>query len=607
MASSIEYDVIVQRNVPVPVRDGVLLAADLYLPAQGGQPAPGPFPVVMERTPYDKANKYGEGRYFARRGYVAVMQDVRGRFASEGEWYPFAKEAPDGYDSVEWAAAQPWCSGRVGTMGGSYCGSDQSALATLSPPHLAAMVVAVGTSNYHTSSLRQNGALELRFMVYAFRMATTSREALADPALKSALEADFARVGEWLSRLPYKKGSSALRFLPTYEQWLLDIHSEGDYNDYWRQRGYAIDQYYTEHADVPTIYLGGWYDSYARGTTSNYSMLSKIKTSPQHLLMGPWTHGGWDVAYAGDVDFGSDSVLDDYNGLRLRWFDRWLKDVDNGVDRAKPVRYFVMGARPDSADTCKDREGRLRQLGEWREADDWPLPSTRHTPYFLHGDGTLGPDRPSSSEPSRYTFDPRDPVPTIGGGISAANQVMPPGAYDQRGDERFYGCHDTLPLSARSDVLVFQTPPLEGGLEVTGPLVVKLWVSSSALDTDFTVKLIDVHPPSGDYPDGFAQNLSDSILRARYRDDRERAELLEPDRIYPLELVLYPTSNVFGVGHRIRLDVSSSNFPRFDLNPNTGGPLGRERRYALADNAVYHDPKHPSHIVLPIIATPGTS
>jgi putative CocE/NonD family hydrolase len=555
----------------------------------------------MERTPYDKANKYGEGRYFARRGYVAVMQDVRGRFASQGEWYPFAKEAPDGYDSVEWAAAQPWCSGRVGTMGGSYCGSDQSALATLNPPHLAAMVVAVGTSNYHTSSLRQNGALELRFMVYAFRMATTSREALADPVLKSALEADFARVGEWLARLPYKKGSSALRFLPTYEQWLLDILGEGDYNDYWRQRGYAIDQYYEQHADVPTIYLGGWYDSYARGTTSNYTALSKVKASPQHLLMGPWTHGGWGVAYAGDVDFGPDSVLDDYNGLRLRWFDRWLKDVDNGVDRAKPVRYFVMGACTGVADTHRDREGRLAHLGEWREADDWPLPGTLYTPYYLDGDGSLSPNLPSSSEPSRYTFDPRDPVPTIGGGISAANQVMPPGAYDQRGDTRFYGCQDTLPLSARSDVLVYQTPPLEEAVEVTGPLTVKLWASSSAPDTDFTAKLVDVHPPSTDYPDGFAQNLSDSILRARYRSDRERAELLEPDQVYPLEIVLYPTSSVFGVGHRIRLDISSSNFPRFDVNPNTGGPLGRERRFALADNAVYHDPDHPSHILLPLI------
>ena len=595
--SWMEYDVVVEQNVSVPMRDGVVLAADIYRPARDGKPAEGPFPVVMERTPYDKEGKANEGRYFARRGYVAVMQDVRGRFHSRGEWYPFAKEAPDGYDSVEWVAAQPWCDGNVGTMGGSYCGSDQSALATLNPPHLKAMIVAVGTSNYHKSSMRQNGALEMRFVIYAFRMATTSPEALADPTLKAALEADFARIREWLTRTPYKKGSSALRFLPSYEQWVLDILGEGDYNDYWKQRGYAIEHYYEEHADVPTIYLGGWYDSYARGTTDNYVALSKMKKSSQHLLMGPWTHGGWGSSFSGDVDFGPEAALDDYNGYRLRWFDRWLKGIDNGVDREKPVRIFVMGG----GDSRKDRNGRLRQMGTWRDADDWPLPGTRNTAYYLHADGVLSAEKPQASEPTRYTYDPRDPVPTIGGGISAANDVMAPGAFDQRGAKRFYGCQDTLPLSARSDVVVFQTPELEADVEVTGPLTVNLWASSSALDTDFTAKLIDVHPANVDYPDGFSQNISDSILRCRYRDSREEATTMAPGKVYELEIVLYPTSNVFAKGHRIRLDVSSSNFPRFDVNPNTGGPLGRDRRIALAENAVYHDADHPSHIVLPII------
>jgi len=592
-----EYDVVVQKNVTATMRDGVRLAADLYLPARGGRVAEGRFPAVMERTPYDKESKVNEGRYFARRGYVAVMQDVRGRFQSEGEWYPFAKEAPDGHDSVEWAAAQPWCDGNVGTMGGSYCGSDQSALATLNPPHLRAMVVAVGTSNYHKSSMRQNGALELRFMVYAFRMATTSREALADATLKAALTADFERVGEWLTRTPYKKGSSALRFLPSYEQWLLDILAEGDYNDYWRQRGYAIEHYYEEHADVPTIYLGGWYDSYARGTTDNYVALSKMKKTPQRLIMGPWTHGGWGASYAGEVDFGPEAAMDDYNGYRLRWFDRWLKGIDNGVDRERPVRVFIMGG----GGSRKDRNGRLSHGGVWRDAEDWPLPGTRYVSYYLHADGTLGPEPPGASGPSRYTFDPRDPVPTIGGGISAANEVMQPGAYDQRGGRRFYGCRDTLPLSARSDVLAFQTPELTEDVEVTGPLVVKLWASTSARDTDFTAKLIDVHPPNADYPDGFAQNLSDSILRGRYRNSRERAEPMEPGKVYGLEIVMYPTSNVFCKGHRIRLDISSSNFPRFDVNPNTGGALGRDRRVVAAENAIYHDSERPSHVVLPII------
>ena len=594
--SWMEYEVIVRKNVPVPMRDGVRLAADFYLPARDGEVAEGCFPAIMERTPYDKLTRANEGRYFARRGYAAVMQDVRGRFESEGEWYPFAHEAPDGYDSVEWVAAQPWCNGRVGTIGGSYCGSDQSALATLNPPHLGAMVVAVGTSNYHTSSMRQNGALELRFMVYAFRMATTSREALADDTLKAALIEDFARVGEWLGRTPYRKGSSSLRFVPSYEQWLLDILGEADFNDYWKQRGYAIDHYYDEHADVPTIYLGGWYDSYARGTTSNYMSLSRIKKTPQHLLMGPWTHGGWPESFSGDVEFGPEAALDDYNGYRLRWFDRWLKDIDNGVDREKPVRIFVMGG----GDSRKDRAGRLDHGGVWRDQDDWPSPEVSSTPYYLHADGTLSPDQPAASGPTCYTFDPRDPVPTIGGGISAAGDVMPPGGFDQRGNRRFHGCTDGLPVSARSDVLVFETPELEDEVEVTGPITVRLWASSSALDTDFTAKLVDVHPPNPDYPAGFAQNISDSIIRARYRNGRDRAELMEPGEIYPFEIVMYPTSNLFGRGHRIRVDISSSNFPRFDINPNTGGPLGRDRRVVLCENTVYHDPDHPSHILLPV-------
>jgi uncharacterized protein len=597
--SWMEYDVVLRSNVSVPMRDGVSLAADIYLPARDGKVVEGCFPAVMERTPYDKQSQVNNGRYYARRGYAAIMQDVRGRFQSDGIWHPFAKEAPDGYDSVEWAAAQPWCDANVGTMGGSYCGSDQSALATLAPPGLKAMVIAVGTSNYHTSSMRQNGALELRFMIYAFRMATTSPEALANPTLKAALEADFGRIEQWLGRTPYKKGSSALRFLPSYEQWLLDILRHSEFDDYWKQRGYAIDHYYDEHADVPTVYLGGWYDSYARGTTANYMALSKRMKTRQHLFMGPWTHGGWGESFSGDVDFGAESVLDDYNGYRLRWFDRWLKGIDNGVDGDKPVRLFTMGG----GTSRKGLNGKLEHGGSWHDVDDWPLPGTQYTPYHVHADGSLSTTEPEPSQPTCYTYDPRDPVPTMGGGVSAANDIMPPGGFDQRGDTRFFGCQDTLPVSARSDVLVFQTGELDEPVEVTGPITVRLWAASSAIDTDFTAKLIDVHPANGDYPDGFSQNISDSIIRARYRNSRDTPQMLTPGQITQFDIVLYPTSNLFGVGHRIRLDISSSNFPRFDVNPNTGGALGQDRRVQLAEQAVYHDPEHPTHVVLPIIPT----
>ncbi len=594
-----QYDAICQSNVMIPMRDGVRLATDIYLPATAGQPASGKFPIILERTPYDKAGSGNvtNGTYYARRGYVCAIQDVRGRFVSEGEWYPFAKEAPDGYDTVEWLAAQEWSDGQVGTMGASYCGSDQSALATLNPPHLSTMIVAVGASNYYHCSMRQNGALEQRFMIYAFRMATTSKEAFADANIKAAVDRAFANVGEWVSRAPLKKGTSPLRMLPNYEQWVLDLFMHGEYDDYWKQRGYAISQYYEEHADVPTLYLGGWYDSYARATCENYTALSKMKESRQVLMMGPWTHGGWGVTNAGDVDFGNHSFIN-YNDLRLAWFDHFLKGMHTEVSDWSPVKIFVMG----TGDGIPNYQGRLHHSGYWRDEQDFPLPDTQFTPYYLHADGELSTALPSADEStSHFSFDPRDPVPTIGGGISAADPIMGAGAFDQRGNSRFFGCKDTLPLNARSDVLTFQTPPLESDVEMTGPITVKLHASSSARDTDFTAKLIDVCPLSDDYPDGLAINLTDSIIRARYRNGWDTPELLEPGNVYEFVFELYPTSNVFKKGHRIRLDISSSNWPRFDANPNTGGDLGVERRLEIADQTIYHEPEHASHVVLPII------
>lgn len=595
-----QYDVVIEADVMVPARDGVGLATDLYFPTVAGRRAPGRFPVVLERTPYDKAapRQVTKGKYFARRGYVCAVQDVRGRFRSEGEWYPFAREAPDGYDVVEWLAVQPWADGKVGTMGDSYAGSDQAALATLDPPHLATMIVAVGASNYYHSSMRQNGALEQRFLVYTFRMAATGKEAMADPALRAALDAAFTEeMPQIVHRFPLKEGATILRRLPAYERWAIDLQTRGDYDDYWKQRGYAPSEYYTEHADVPTLYLGGWYDSYARNTCESYMALSKLKRSPQRLLMGPWTHGQYEVTFAGDVDFGSEAHIN-YNDLKLAWFDHYLKGFRTEVAGWAPVRIFTMG----TADGRRTPDGRVNAGGYWRSERDWPLPATRITAYYLAEGGFLTPGGPPSGESSftTFTFDPTDPVPTIGGGISAADTVMAPGAYDQRGRPDFIGCKDTLPLSYRRDVLTFETPTLEQDVEVTGPIEMHLWASSSAADTDFTAKLVDVYPPSRDYPDGLAINVTDSIIRARYRDGWERPAPMEPGRPYELVFQLYPTSIVFRRGHRIRLDVSSSNWPRFDVNPNSGGPLGRAGAYQTARQTVYHDAEHPSHVILPI-------
>ena len=605
------YNVVIEHNVMAPMSDGIKLAADIYFPALGGAQAPGTFPVILERTPYNKAApmQVTKGKYFARRGYVCVIQDVRGRFASEGEWYAFAKEADDGYTTVEWLGAQPWSTGKVGTMGDSYAGSDQSALATLNPPHLATMIVAVGASNYYHSSMRHNGALEQRFLIYAFRMAATSKEAEVDPALKTALQQVLMeKVPEMVRQFPLKAGTTLLRRLPSYERWAMDVLTRADYDDYWKGfRGYTPSEYYDEHADVPTLYWGGWYDSYARNTTESYVRLSALKQSPQYLLMGPWTHGQYEVTYAGDLDFGAEAHVN-YLDMKLLWFDHWLKGLRSEAADWSPVRFFTMGTG-DGRRVIQgapggpgDFPGRIHHGGYWRNAPDWPLPETCYTPYYLHGDGALSPDRPpaSAAEPSRFTFDPRNPVPTIGGGISAVDDTMQPGGFDQRGRTDFFGCQDTLPLNARPDVLTFQTPPLDEALEVTGPIEIHLWASSSALDTDFTAKLIDVYPPSTEHPDGLAINVTDSIIRARYRNGYEKPELLTPGEAYEFVFQLYPASNVFKAGHRVRLDVSSSNWPRFDVNPNTGGPLGLEQRCQTAHQTVYHDPEHPSHVVLPV-------
>lgn len=600
-ASSPIHDVSWEREVPVPMRDGVRLATDLYFPARRGERQPGRFPVLLERTPYDKhgATLVASAKRFARHGYVVALQDVRGRFASEGDWYPFALEAPDGYDSVEWLGVQEWSTGRVGTMGCSYSGSDQHALANLAPPHLAAMFPSEAMSNYHTGSMRQGGAAELRFFVYAFRMAWDSPAAQADPALRDAVKREWDQVTTWLGRGPLKPGTSVLRHFPSIERWVLDIVRHGDYDDYWKQLGLNVEDHYDEHADVPISLFGAWYDSYARATTDNYVELNRRKRGPVRMTMGPWVHGVTTVAqsWSGDADFGIDAA-EDFDALRLRFFDTTLKDLDTGLAEEPPVRIFVMGGGSGR----RLLSGRLDHGGHWRDEDSWPLERAVPTSFYLCGDASLRTEAPGEVDSSTtYRYDPSDPVPTIGGNISAAEEVLPAGGFDQRGRPGLPGCTDTLPLNSRQDVLTFQTDPLDRDTEVTGPVSVRLWVSSSAVDTDFTAKLIDVYPPNPDYPDGYALNIGDSILRARYREDRSRPVPLAPGEPAELVIVLYPTSNVFATGHRIRLDVSSSNFPRFDVNPNTGEPLGVGGRSIVADNTVHHDARHPSHLLLTIV------
>jgi uncharacterized protein len=583
--------------------DGTRLVSDIYLPA--GQI--GPWPVLLERTPYDKlrADLVLSAKFFASHGYAVVLQDVRGRYESDGEFYPFGNEGPDGVETVEWVRAQPWCDGRVATIGLSYSSCTQTSLAALNPPGLAAQFVSMGFHNYHTASMRQGGALEVRFALYSFMMAQTSREAMEDATTRAAMREAWGEVRAWLKHLPPKPGLTPLRHVPSYERWLLDIWRHGDYDDYWAARpGYSIEGLYDRHADVPVYFCGGWYDSYGRSTVTNYVELSRRKAGPVRLIMGPWIHGGAniDLSHSGDAEFGPDAPLG-YDQFRLRWFDAVLRDapqgVPNGAREEAPVQIFVMGG---GSGRKAPASGRLDVGGRWRAEREWPLARTEYTPFYLQPGGGLAPHSPpADAAPSRYVFDPADPVPTIGGNISVGYDIMPGGGFDQRGAPHIYGARDALPLSARRDVLVFSTPPLARDVEVTGAAVVQLWAASSALDTDFTAKLIDVYPANPDYPDGYELNIGDSIVRARYRAGREHPEVLEPGRPYEFTITLYPTSVLFRRGHRIRLHISSSNFPRFDVNPNTGGPLGIDQAYETATQTVFHDAARPSRVIFPII------
>ncbi|MQG18596.1 MAG: CocE/NonD family hydrolase [SAR202 cluster bacterium] len=604
-----EYDVFEKKDVMIEMRDGIKLACDIYFPSEKNKISNKKFPVLLTRTPYNKSRDFVDGRFFARRGYIYIAQDVRGRFNSEGIWYAFAKEAPDGYDTIEWIAKQEWSNGKIGTLGSSYAGSDQSALATLNPPHLSTMIVAVGASNYYDSSMRQNGALEQRFIVYAFSMAISSKEAASNPTLKNALIKVFTQdIESLVDNFPIKKNATILRELPSYEQWAIDISTNSEYNDYWKQRGYAISEYYQEHADIPSLYLGGWYDSYARNTCESYLELSKIKSSPQVLLMGPWTHGGWQNSFSGEVDFGNDSVIN-YNDTRLSWFDCYLKEMETEFSNCKPVKIFTMGGGNSdrlilgSPRLQTDYPGMLSHGGYWKESSSWPLPETKFTKYFIHYNGTLSTKLPNNNEQgfTQYDFDPNNPVPTIGGGISAADAIMVAGAFDQRGRPNFHGCENQLPLNTRHDILSFETKTLIEPIEITGPIKMHLFAASSAIDTDFTCKLLDIYPSDSEYPEGLAINITDSIIRARYRNHLGKSEFLNPEEIYEFIFELYPTSNIFNSGHKIRIDISSSNWPRFDVNPNTGQNLGSKNTYKTARQTIYHSTKNASYISLPII------
>ena len=591
--------VAVERDVMVPMRDGVKLATDVYLPTNDGKAREGRFPVILTRTPYNKNGSKGDAEFFARQGYVFVAQDTRGRYASEGVWHWMTDDGQDGVDCARWIGRQPWSDGKIGMIGTSYVGGTQHAMAMEKAEELATVIPVDAVSNMGRQSMRNAGAFELRFWNWIMLNAGRGSKQSADPAAAAMFKEMADNRLTYLRNLPLRAGTTPLKFAPEYEQWLISAMRHGANDAFWAQNNILANA--ARYKDIPVYLVGGWYDSWAGNTTANFAALSKTLKSDVYLIMGPWIHGQQGKSAHGQVDFGEEAAIGDPLAWRLEWYDHWLRGRDNSVGKAAPfrtkVRYFTMGG----GDGHKTEKDLLFHGGRWQEEDQWPPVGTKGVPFFLAAAGALGTGgADGGARSTSFTFNPEDPVPTIGGCISSGDGIMLQGAWDQKGGPHIWNWQQPLPLSARNDVLVFQTPPLEQDTEVTGEIEARLWISSTAPDTDFTAKLLDVYPADEDWPGGFDLNITDGIARSRFRESDKEEKLMTPGEVCPLTIRLYPTSNIFKKGHRIRVDISSSNFPRFDVNPNTGEPLGDHRRVQTAVNTVWHDHERPSQIVLPM-------
>ncbi|MFH1742180.1 MAG: CocE/NonD family hydrolase [bacterium] len=558
-------EVEVLAEVKVPMRDGVNLRANIFVPKMDGE-----FPVILMRTPYGKGDEEQSGSlHYASHGFVRVNQDCRGRGTSGGEWEPFLNEIPDGYDTLKWILEQPWCNGKIGTAGASYVGFTQWMLAPGSGEHLKAMFPGVPMVDPYQDLLGTHGAFPLGD-VMGWGSDMSFRPGEENP-LEDWTDDDWGKAYRLLPLCTWDVQAVGRKI-----QYLRDWMSHLYYDEYWKKRTIAdrLDEITT-----PICVVGGWYDIFAKSALEHVGRVrttsaSKKARQHQHVVIGPWIHGGDEKGKVGDLDFGKKDEVRMwrvYWDLETRWFDYWLKGKETGVEDLPPYRIFVMGRN------------------EWRDEQEWPLKRTRYTAFYIHsngsantldGDGTLSKTKPTDTSPDKYVYDPEDPVPTSGGCVLAG---APAGPRDQREVEK------------REDVLVYTGEALKEEIEVTGPVKVVLYAASSAPDTDWTAKLVDV------YPDGRAINLCDGIIRARCRESAENPILIEPERIYRYDIDLWVTSNVFLAGHRIRVEISSSNFPRFDRNPNTGHALGVDSEIRKAAQTVYHDSKHPSHIRLPII------
>ena len=599
LARAEEY--VLEQNVMVSMRDGVRLATDIYRPTKDGKVLEDPLPVILSRLPYNKDGQSTAAKYYATHGYVFVAQDTRGRYNSEGVWHMLTDDGPDGVDCAAWIGKQSWSNGKIGMIGTSYYGGTQHAMAIAGAPELKTVIPVDAMSNMGRQSLRNAGAFELRFWNWIFLNAGRGSRASKDPGTAKVLAEMADQRIAYLDHAPTRRGMTPLKLAPEYEDWLVSAMEHGANDEFWDQNN--IVDAPEKYKDIPVYLVSGWYDSWGGNNTANFMALSRTLKSPVYLIMGPWIHGGQSSSAHGQVSFGESAAIRDQWAWRREWYDHWLKGIENSVGKAAPfetpVRIFVMG----TGDGGKDDKGRLRHGGSWRNEHEWPLARTQYTDFYFRAQGGLSQVKAPQGERSttRFQFDPDNPVPTIGGNTSSGNDILLQGAWDQKGGPHVWNFQQPVPISARNDVLVFQTEPLEEDLEVTGEIEVRLFASSSAVDTDFTAKLIDVYPPSADWPGGFDLNIGDGIVRGRFRQSLKKEVLMTPDEACEFTIKMYPTSNVFKKGHRIRVDISSSNFPRFDVNPNTGEPLNRHRMTNVATQTIYHDASRPSRIVLPVI------
>jgi putative CocE/NonD family hydrolase len=569
------YKVRMEHNVRIPMRDGVELSADIYRPDADGK-----FPVLLLRTPYSNntPGAVDQSTFFAERGYVVAQEDVRGRYDSDGKFYAFRNEPNDGFDTDEWLGTQPWSNGKIGTFGGSYVGYTQMTQAVRASRYLAAMSPFVTTLDIYGNWIYTGGAFQ-----YGFALPWGGLY------IDGHTNQEYAAYNwpQALKHLPIATADEAVgRRNQFYRDWVQ--HPTRD--SYWDGISFEKAQ---DQVTVPLLNVGGWYDIFLHGMLNDHIEIAKrgktdVARRGKHVMVGPWVHGVGtrdnvrpEAPNQTDrVDFGAVAAVDLLR-VQLKWFDYWLKGMNNGVANEPPVKIFVMGEN------------------YWRYENEWPLSRTKYTNYYLrgggrantmNGDGGLGLEAPTGGAPTdTFVYDPADPAPTLGGNNCCRSDIVPMGAFDQRAAER------------RDDVLVFTSPELTEPLEVTGPIVMKLFASTTAKDTDWTAKLIDVHPS------GFAQNIQDGIIRARYRESvGQAAKPIESGKVYEYTIDMWSTSNTFLPGHRIRLEVSSSNFPRFDRNLNTGEDTGTGTAMVKATQTVYHTREYPSHVVLPVIPRTGT-